>query len=495
MCDINKTFIGVVKEINGNVSYTKIQIPRHSEFLAELNDMMENPNRTVLDMQSHFDRYFSATPSGYNYCAYYSSSYVSGVSRPATITFDEYQKQLDDAKEKAASCYDENDNDFMRQEAMESAAFELARNLKGKFYSQSVDYITAHDYVCKLNILKGESDIKMISTALIGWASHHYDITRDIRACVSTNFGYGYSSYFFLTLTYKGVDIIPFSYWVKYPYAHMSDIRRCTRSYYPDAKYWDLCLDFTASAANLAKQGEGKFFDKFLVHEIEEMMGGLRRINTSPEDSIKVLLNNDYSGNSYSFVRAFSRDEMSEYKLHPNEFTFMNKVHKLSGALAFLEDLQNIQGFYSKVLDYIDEIKAINRELLPQINQFIGRLSDEIQNRTIESNKLKGQIETKQSEINTLNVLIKPFEDELRLMVEAVLMEKETYYEEKTRIETEYINANPKFSDLRDAKKTIVTEKDMLLNEKSKIDADIRYRKNLIVTLNDSKIDIKTLAA
>ncbi len=175
--------------------------------------------------------------------------------------------------------------------------------------------------------------------------------------------------------------------------------------------------------------------------------------------------------------------------------TLVNKVHKLSGALAFLEDLQNIQGFYSKVLDYIDEIKAINRELLPQINQFIGRLSDEIQNRTIESNKLKGQIETKQSEINTLNVLIKPFEDELRLMVEAVIMEKETYYEEKTRIETEYINANPKFSDLRDAKKTIVTEKDMLLNEKSKIDADIRYRKNLIVTLNDSKIDIKTLAA
>ena len=76
---INVDHINIIRENNGRVSFESIVIPKDVELLTELEAMVDNPNRTVIDMQNRMALSFNVNNRRvYNYIHPYSyaSSYV-----------------------------------------------------------------------------------------------------------------------------------------------------------------------------------------------------------------------------------------------------------------------------------------------------------------------------------------------------------------------------------------------------------------------------------
>ena len=500
---INRDYIGVVKEIDGRVSYDAIEIPHpHTEFLEQISDMVNNANRTVFDLQSHFDLWFKESPARFNYTLGYSDSYVEGICKPKDITNDEYQDKISKPEENRVS--------YKANESYEEA---LNRKLKEYYLQDCQYYIRVLDYYDKYKSLKEDPTIKMISTSFIGWTNIPYKITSEISADMSTNFGYGVSSYFILILKYKDIKIIPYSHLVKYPKAQAADLIRNTRSYKTDSDSWEPCLKFTARAAELAKQGPDVFFDEFLVREIDEMMSGLRRVHQSAEAEVEHFINFRNPQNPYIYVREFSSEEKNEYNVYKKEFVLMFKVEKLAGALDFLEELGKISDCYDKIDGYIEEIKQINRTLIPEIDAFLVELSKEIEAKKIKSVELQEEIDVKDAEVERLDELMAPYEDELdslkKKAVDEFGTQKKAEHKDEDwddikhqfrgreislerEVKEQYISQHPQFVELQNERSQISNERSGLYNKKRDLDKDIRYRENIVKALEDNKEKIKT---
>lgn len=94
---INVDHINIIRENDGQVRFESVVIPKDIELLAELEAMVDNPNRTVIDMQNRMALFFNVNNRrSYNYIYPYSyaSSYVDGVSYPQSMTLDEYHNMV-----------------------------------------------------------------------------------------------------------------------------------------------------------------------------------------------------------------------------------------------------------------------------------------------------------------------------------------------------------------------------------------------------------------
>jgi hypothetical protein len=109
-------------------------------------------------------------------------------------------------------------------------------------------------------------------------------ITDDIEIKIHTNFGFGWSSYFYLGLTYKGIKILPYSFFVKYYYADRRDIARYTRLYSTEHESWNYAFNFVENVAEQAAEGDESFATEFIMNEVNEMVYCLRRILNNPKD-------------------------------------------------------------------------------------------------------------------------------------------------------------------------------------------------------------------
>ena len=82
MSTVNKDYIGIIRNVNGCVRFVKEEIQQKTALVEDLKAMLENPNRTIFDLQSKMDMEFLPSErTSINYLApySYSSSYVSGV--------------------------------------------------------------------------------------------------------------------------------------------------------------------------------------------------------------------------------------------------------------------------------------------------------------------------------------------------------------------------------------------------------------------------------
>ena len=98
----------------------------------------------------------------------------------------------------------------------------------------------------------------MLSTEDIGWTSYEYKANEDVVIFIHTNFGYGNSSYFFLNMRYKGIDILPYTSIVHYYKANIVDLCRHTRQYSMKRDSWNVAFNLVVEAANMAKNNPEK---------------------------------------------------------------------------------------------------------------------------------------------------------------------------------------------------------------------------------------------
>lgn len=67
-----------------------------------------------------------------------------------------------------------------------------------------------------------------------GWETVNFKAGNDFSFKFATNFGYGSSSYFFLLMTYKGIEIIPYSEWITYRFAGFAENIHYSEEFYVD---------------------------------------------------------------------------------------------------------------------------------------------------------------------------------------------------------------------------------------------------------------------
>lgn len=495
---INIDYIGTAfLTESGLLEYRHLPITKlFDEEMQTLKAMCDNYNRNRMDLQDYFQRFMpkNASPQGYDYCAPYGyrSSFISGAMYPQIYTYDEYQKELKDAENLESINFLSQHNvkniselTFEQKELLNKSILEsknkTKESLKQDFFKIADRYIQAHRFYNEMRKVKGDCRNKMYSTENIGWTTFNYPISDDILFFMKSNFGYGNSSYHYINLSYKGIDILPYSAIVKYYYVNMAEFYRYTRQYRPSHSNWDVALDFVVETANLAIQDEKAFIDKWIANEINEMVAGLKIISQQPDKSLKEFFDKPIKNLNFLYVRNAYSSDKEDFLAFPEEMSTIFKAEKLSAALDLLDKLKVLATAHPLALDAIERIKELNINFFPNLKEHIARIENEIKKRQeILAPKIK--------ECDILKEKGKPHYDKINELIENARRNGNYNF---SAIRSDYFSAHPDFKQLYD-------DVENRSNEISKDEYQISMRENFVRRLDNCKlliIDKLNLAA
>ena len=503
----NRHFIGVVREIDGYLVYEKDDIPQEDILIGEIEAMKENDNRTLLDVQSLFTEFypeenFKGKHYDYLFPKKYNDAYVSGASYPHILTVEEYENKLEEqekwyrSEEYITGCCKEKDElKYLKKNATEeeynSKINELVKE-KMKDYVNSLrrgfsyqNFIYAQRYTAKLREIKKESNVKMYSTDQIGWKDFEYKVNEDITAYIKTNFGYGVASYFFCNLKYKDINILPYSWPVKYFYVEMVDFVRYTRRYLPRRTSWSEVFDFTVTTANMAKHEPERFIKEWIVNEVEEMMKGLRLYMSSPDAELAEFLNAKRKASIYDIhevaeyafkdvIRNCGNRDREEYKAMPKEKVIAFKAEKITGSLLLLDNLKKLSEIASVIIPYIAEIEEMNLKLQPEIELHLKNISEDI-------NKLNIKLNSVIKELEPLTTKLQYHKNKIDDLLEKTNKGRENKDKiSKYEAEKTYEKKHPEYTVLKNRIEKLTEQKDALEKE-------ITRRENFVKILTKCK--------
>lgn len=216
----------------------------------------------------------------------------------------------------------------------------------------------------------------------IGYHAEH-KVNEDLSVRVETNFCYGSSTYFSVVVTYKGIELLPYSVWVHYYFAGFVHLLKYTRSYIRERNSWHMCMNFLEKFINSAIDNPEDFIHNEVMREVNGLLDGLQNIfNQSQEDfekelKVKKRLGDDRYIGILGARHANESDE-NEYVITPNEVSMIYRMEKVSGALRFLDNLRKVKEIYTEVSDAIDKIIEMNQQIYPEVESAIPPVENEI---------------------------------------------------------------------------------------------------------------------
>lgn len=398
MEQINETHILVLKVQNGVFQVASVPLEDTSFVINELNAAADNPNKTLMDVQSVFQNNFQCLKSGYGYLYpyAYSSSYVNGAMKPKTYTYAEYRDELD------RRIKERNVSDGTERERITE---ELKKSLKREYATSCRYYIKQQMLFKAFQQAEEDPDCKMYSRESIGWSCFEYAITEDIKVCVNTNLGYGFSSYFTLCASYKGITIAPFSHIARYYKAQMTDIIACTRDYYVERDNWHPMFDFVKDFVNHSLDNPESFVKSYIMNEIDEMMKYLRMMLSNSRYAICIFKTQSQSYNltdyhRLRFIAPMSDNEKQLYEVYPAEMSTVFKSEKLAQAVQTLKRLEQLQAFFPSIQAYITEILGMIGNLGPEIDHTVSQIRTDIDRLIIQKADKERLIEPLQAQID-----------------------------------------------------------------------------------------------
>lgn len=412
--NIDRTHIIALKEENGLLRNMELPIVRPEQFIAELKAMIDNTNRSVWDMQSLFTTRFPKTNVYLDYIQphSYQSSYISGIGYPKLYEYSELRNVWEEAGKSARDSYINSCNqtgcnpDASIATQKESDAIDsLKKGQKFRFFSAAMRWIDASCYCDASDQLNRDNTIKMFSKENIGWSHFTHRVNEDINVSLRTNFGFGSAAHFILAVQYKGLDILPYSYIVKYYKAGMADIVRCTRSYSPCRESWAASFDFLSDFVNKSISDPQNFVESYIMQEVVEMMQGLESIALNPKGFIE-RIGSRKADPCVINVRPMFDDDKIRMQSYPDETPILFKVEKITGALDFLNSLSAIAKEIKTIQPHIDRLLEINMMLYPEVQEAIAKINEKIEEQTEKKSKLDKQIAI-------LSEKLTPFEEEV----------------------------------------------------------------------------------
>ena len=245
-------------------------------------------------------------------------------------------------------------------------------------------FIYAFYYKRKLEEVKQNSAIKMFSTDATGWRHYPYDITENIKISVKTNFAYGSAAYFFCNLKYMDIDILPYSAVVNYYRVKWNQFLRYTRKYEPECRNWENALRFVSEVSNMARHDVEKFVNVWIYKELHTMVKGLHNLIDNPDSDPGIMQikkldlidkTSQIKKGLYRLVVDCTEDDVREYEALPNEKIVAYKAEKISGCIKLLGNLRQLKGICEYAGDCIEEIKKMNIQIIPEIEQCLENIA------------------------------------------------------------------------------------------------------------------------
>lgn len=480
--NINIDYIAVIKENEGILEYCEEGIAQNQTLNEELEKMREDTNLTIWNIWDEYLKRFK-TESDKDFYHYLIAPYDSAIFDDSDYCFQNpkffmmnYQKDY--------SSYElslKENEPKLSEEKIKEKIETWKKNRRATLLNKIKYYIYARNYYMKALVLKSDEKVKMYSIGRRGWEEFEYKVSDDISISVSTNFGYGDSSYFICIMRYKNILIIPYSKIIRYYYANGTDIIHCTRHYYPDKKNWEPLLKFVAEAANMAKLDTERFIKHWILDELKEMKKGLELILKKPYEVLQNFLYEKETVISedglYESVKIKYDKDAKEYKILPHEKTMVFKAEKITGALLFLDNLKSLKEVSLTVDEFIDSIIKLCNTIQPEIEKYITSLCKDIKNI---QEKIEN-ISIKINEINNSTYFVR-LEKIMKKMVTG-LTSKEL--EKLSKEEIEPIVNTPEYQKLKYEKIDLENIRNSLCRDKS-------LRQNFLETLRNCKIRIET---
>ena len=395
-----KYVLALVENSDATPSVKRMDIPSSEVPIAELEAMVDNPNRTVYDMSSYFYSVFSPKVKAFAFCypSEYNDSFIDSRSVPKEVSYADYVKGVKEIE----SIF--NGKHRFCKESLEVLKLKLDNEIieanhsdKKKYFKKASIYIKCLRLSETVKKIKEHDEIKMYSRDVVGYSTYTHKINDDITVELRTNFGYGSAAYFNLAVKYKDIVILPYSYLVHYYYANMKSLMACTRAYRPLRESWESSIKFIADFVNQSIADPRKFVGEYVIKEVEEMMKGLRAIMDNPaEVQIRIKDSTSYEVR-LSVIRPFNKDEFVMMESMADELTTLFKAEKITGALLFIESLTQLQEFCGDMSALIGEILSMNKDVKPEIPPVLNSVRSMIEAFKREEKNLERQIKFKEN--------------------------------------------------------------------------------------------------
>lgn len=460
----NINYIAVIKvDENNKTIFERIPVEQNP-IIESLENELADKNATVLMMQRIMEGEFrTKVRKTYNFCAphEYHEHFIPKCTYPKAITPMEYEQMINDEIIKSPTrLWDKIKRRYLTEEETIYRAIEnLNIETKSKYFESAKRFIYATNYERAMSErVSPLSGVKMYSTDTIGWTHFDYQVTDEIAIHLATNFCYGSSAYFCLCLSYKGINILPYSLLVSYYYASQYDLARYTRSYRAERDSWERAFLFVEETANLASSSPNEFIQKWVLNEVAIMMKGLREILNSPSRFIRKC--QQAAGIAIKErvhrVRNMELAESSQYAILTDEMDLAVKAEKISGAVNFLDNLSKLSEEILDIRDTIEEIRSLAKSILPEIQSMLMKIEEHISRLEVEKKKESDSLTAVQRQLA-------PHEKVIKRREEKELKENGSCYPDKIR--KEYCEKHPIYGELVEKESNLQKEINRLTGE------------------------------
>ncbi|MBN1988393.1 MAG: hypothetical protein JW783_03240 [Bacteroidales bacterium] len=236
-------------------------------------------------------------------------------------------------------------------------------NIKDNIINKFELWFKAYDINKAYRKCYDSEKILTFSHRINGWSNPEYKLNDNFSIEVKTNFGYGNSSYFYIKVRYKNIDITPISEWINYEIAKFSEIIRYSKSFairvyvgtYNGKRIfkpiiencrWKDAMEYTKDACNCSQKSEIEFIEKYVIEECEKMVSGLEDIMNK---------------SNFTFIG----EKDSHYQVDKNgHYLIEFRGEKVSGALDFISKIIEYNKI-AQINSFILRVETVNKEIQP----------------------------------------------------------------------------------------------------------------------------------
>lgn len=265
------------------------------------------------------------------------------------------------------SCYenlrfsdDSYGNDILVSQS-ENSSYSYVKDFVEEFFQS---YFIEKTYgLCNSN-----NSIKAFSHRKVGWHTINQKLNDIFSVDLNTNFSFGSSSYFTITIILDEIKIIPYSILVIYRYANTMQLLRNTRSFGVYDISWKHSFDFIRDACNeFLQNGKNSFISKYIYKECETLIDILPKFLTN--NTFSLSENND--GNLFEPEYKTIKVKLEGYPL------VVFRSEKIAGAVDFYDDIVKLDRLI-KVDKYLKCILNCSTQIIPILESEANKLELDI---------------------------------------------------------------------------------------------------------------------
>lgn len=383
---INVDYIAIVRQVGNLVKLEHIDIRKPESLLSDLKAILEDPERTLLDLQSRMCEFYEEDKRrdiSYLHHSYYTNAHTTGyVSFPKIYHQDEYNDMIREIEARTISKNNwslsrikERDGETAYQEKLKTDIDEVLKKKKEEYYRLCLSFITATTFNDTVAECQEDPTIKLYSNAFCWSRTKDLRVNSDIVLSITAQLGYSsQSAHLGISLWYKGILIHPYSFFV----SHFRKYRKYkfyVKIISPHTLCWEDIFQSVVDMANMATTHPEQFYNKYIKDEIKKMISGLTYIVEKPKYFISSLI---YDKDSY-FDNGIRPEYVKAYREFPDDMSMALIADKLSDAHELLSNLADLAAVEPTAQSAYDTIKGFITRMLPLAKKYYTTNSDAIE--------------------------------------------------------------------------------------------------------------------